>query len=110
MKPTKVAVTFLVIFETLPVKLSMSIKINIKIFQISGKDSNNKISNIKISNIKISSSKICGKISKISYKISKTISNNKTITVNTTAVSGIVIATGMGLSIMVLVLVPNDFE
>ena len=105
MKPTKVAVTFLVIFETLPVKLSMSIKINIKIFQISGKDSNSKISNIKIS-----SNKICGKISKISYKISKTISNNKTITVNTTAVSGIVIATGTGLSIMVLVLVPNDFE
>ena len=105
MKPTKVAVTFLVIFETLPVKLSMSIKINIKIFQISGKDSNSKISNIKIS-----SNKIFGKISKISYKISKIISNNKTITVNTTAVSGIVIATGTGLSVMVLVLVPNDFE
>ena len=105
MKPIRVAGTFLVTFETLPVKLSMSIKISIKIFQISGKDSNSKISNIKIS-----SSKICGKISKISYKISKTISNNKMLTVNTTAVSEILIATGMGLSIMVLVLVQNDFE
>ena len=69
-----------------------------------------KTATAKSATSKSAAAKSVAKSAKISYKISKTISNNKTLTVNTTAVSGIVIATGTGLSIMVLVLVPNNFE